>query len=86
MNDMPTERMAMLVRDAHDLSSLHIFDETKADGTLQWRVFGFKKDPKGFQASTENRGGPSINEALRDLDRRIKIGPVAASLEREKSP
>lgn len=68
---MEPEQMAAAIKGRHTLSGLHIFDI----GT-GWRVFGFRKDPKGYQASVENGSGATIRAALEDLDRRLIEGPI----------
>jgi len=59
------------VKRRHGLTSVHIFD---APGL--WRVFGFRNDPKGYQASVESGIGDTIVGALNDLDARLTEGPI----------
>lgn len=73
ISDEVPESLAAEIRKRHALTNLHIF--TVDD---RWRVFGFRKDPKGFQASVENGDGETVVAALHDLDRRLKLGPVRA--------
>jgi hypothetical protein len=54
----------------HQLSSVHIF--TGAG----WRAFGFRTDPKGFEASAESGEGATIAEAISNLDARLAEGPI----------
>lgn len=68
---MTPEKYAEHVRETHRLSSFHIFDQ---EG--KWRVFGFRRDAKGFQASVEDGEGVDILSALHDLDRRLIEGPI----------
>ncbi len=67
---LTTEELAGNVKDAHDLSSLHIFDE----GYI-WRVFGFRRNARGFQSSVEWGRGATICDAIIDLNRRLVAGP-----------
>ena len=62
---------ANVLKKIYHLRSLHIFDEGD-----EWRVFGFRANAKGFNASVESGRGPSIHEALDDLDKRLKEGPI----------
>jgi hypothetical protein len=73
------EQLAADMKRRHQLTSLHIFDEA-ARSTAQswWRVFGFRKTPEGFSASAESGAGPSITDALANLDARLAAGPIRA--------
>lgn len=68
------EAVAAEIRKRHKLTSFHIFDQDNA-----WRVFAFRKDPKGYQASVESGTGPNIVAALNDLDARLVEGPIHKS-------
>lgn len=68
---MTAESVASLIKSRHGLTSLHIFDEPG-----RWRAFGFRKDPKGFQASVAEGVGVTIEDALRSLDQRLTEGPI----------
>ena len=65
------EELAQELKAKWGLSSIHIFDAEK-----NWRVFGFRHDAKGFQASSEHGEGPSILHALANLDARLAEGPI----------
>lgn len=72
---MTDEQLALEIKERHGLSSLHLFDSSIAG--LEWRVFGYRRDAKGFQASVESGGGPTIREALDTLNERLTAGPIA---------
>ena len=55
----------------HRLTGIHIFQSGDV-----WRVFGFRKDPKGYQASVESGEGPTISDALTNMDERLIEGPI----------
>ena len=55
----------------HRLTSLHLFT---AQGV--WRIFGFRKDAKGYEASVESGEGGSILEAIENLNARLIEGPI----------
>ena len=65
------EELATELKAKWNLSSIHIFNAEK-----NWRVFGFRNDAKGFQASAERGEGPSICHALANLDARLAEGPI----------
>lgn len=58
------------------LSSVHIFDDS---GWGKWRVFAFRKNAKGFNASCAEGWGDNIKECLVDLADSLKIGPIKAN-------
>ena len=68
---MSADRKAGVIMARHKLTSLHIFT---ADAG--WRVFGFRKDAVGYEASVENGRGNTIENALAHLDRRLGEGPI----------
>lgn len=70
-SDESPEPLAAEIKERHGLTSFHIFDQ---EGS--WRVFGFRKDTKGYQASVENGSGPNIVDALNNLDARLIEGPI----------
>lgn len=67
----PAESLARAIKQRWQLTGLHLFDVGES-----WRVFGFRKDPKGYQASVENGRGATIAAALADLDARLAEGPI----------
>ena len=67
------EAVANEIRQRHNLTGLHIFNNVP-DG--EWRVFGFRADPKGYQASVESGRGPTIEAALAHMDARLIEGPI----------
>lgn len=70
-NDEAPEPVWDDIKSRHKLTSLHIFSEPPI-----WRVFGFRNDPKGYQASVEQGGGATIVAALQNLDARLIEGPI----------
>lgn len=75
---MKPEQLAAAVKETYGLNSLHIFDEG-----AEWRVFGFRKETKGYQASVENGRGATIADALNDLSRRLAEGPIHRQASKE---
>ena len=65
------EKFAAEIKVRHGLSSLHLFTERG-----RWRVFGFRLDAKGYQASSESGTGPDILSALSNLNDRLIEGPI----------
>jgi hypothetical protein len=65
------ESYAAAIIQRHGLTNLHLFTERG-----KWRVFGFRKDPKGYQASVENGAGQTIRDAISNLDARLIEGPI----------
>jgi hypothetical protein len=65
------ELLTVEVIGRHKLTSLHLFIEGR-----RWRVFGFRKDPKGYQASVENGSGATIIDAIENLNARLVEGPI----------
>jgi hypothetical protein len=78
---MDIEHAVERLRDEFGLSSVHIFDELQFG---KWRVFAFRKDPKGFQASCAEGCGNNIAECLADLWDSLRIGPVKAAEKKEE--
>lgn len=71
---MTPEERAKEIANQHGLSSLHIFTDPKG-----WRVFGFRRDAKGYQASVEDGRGGTILAALDNLQDRLIEGPIHAN-------
>lgn len=71
---MTPEQFATQVQERHALTGLHIF--TSEDG---WRVFGFRKHAKGYQASVESGEGKTISDAISNLNERLIEGPIHRS-------
>ena len=68
------ENMAEAIRKRHGLSAINLWHRP-IDG-LEWHARGFRKEPKGFEASVETGGGRTIREALISLDERLVAGPI----------
>lgn len=73
-SDEAPEPICDEIRKRHGLTGFHIF----ADGDV-WRVFGFRNDPRGYQASVEQGRGATIAACLKDLDDNLIAGPIAAA-------
>lgn len=70
-SDEAPELLVAEIRARHRLTSFHIFDQGG-----EWRVFAFRNDPRGYQASVEQGSGPNIVAALEQLDQRLIEGPI----------
>ena len=68
-SDEAPEGLWSEIKERHQLTTAHIFD-----GPDGWRVFGFRKHPRGHNSSVENGSGPNIVDALNDLDDRLTKG------------
>jgi hypothetical protein len=68
---MTVEAIIAGIKQRHNLSSVHIFDDPGG-----WRIFGFRRGATGYQASAENGAGATIAAALAELDRRLTEGPI----------
>ena len=77
--DRKHELLVENIKKLWKLRSIHLFDEGK-----DWRVFGFRQNATGFNASVAEGFGPSIAEALKDLADSLAIGPIRANEKKEK--
>lgn len=70
-SDEAPEPMWLAIKRRHRLTACRIFE-------LQgvWRVIAFRNDTDGFQAFVEDGRGPSIAEAINDLDDKFRKGPA----------
>lgn len=59
------------IQKRHKLTTCHIFSQGD-----QWRIFAFRQDPKGYQASVEQGIGDNIVDALTNLDDNFAAGPA----------
>lgn len=71
MKNASIETLAAKIKTKHALTTLHIFDQGGG-----WSVFGFRQNPKGYQASSEVGRGETIEVALQNLDARLVEGPI----------
>jgi|HubBroStandDraft_3_1064219.scaffolds.fasta_scaffold142490_2 hypothetical protein len=75
------EALSTEISQRHKLTGIHLFKSGD-----QWRVFGFRKDPKGYQASVERGEGATITDAIANMDQRLIDGPAwLQKLRAEKS-
>lgn len=68
---MSAEQVIADTKAKHGLSGLHIFEDHGV-----FVVFGFRRNPSGYQASVENGCGATIMAALTNLDGRLTEGPI----------
>lgn len=73
---MTIEQQSKTIIAKWKLSTLHLFI---GDEYGCYRVFGFRKTARGFNASVAEGFGDTISDAIADLDDSLKIGPVKAN-------
>lgn len=72
---MTLEKKIYELQERYGLTTVSFF--TSDIEGLRWRIFGSRRNAKGFQESVLSGGGNTIDEAVESITVRAAAGPIA---------